>query len=115
MNRTHDTISALLDNEPFNPEELLEALSDPAGRALLIDLATLRQIVQPSEPVPPIAAGSPVGPRRWQLVAAAAAVLVALAGGYAVGTRQAIAPSTAAPSPTRIVEAVPFTPTGGTP
>src|SRR4051812_4345319 len=124
MSNTHDSISALLDNEPFNPQELLEALSDPAGRALLVDLAALRQIVQPSEAVPPIAtarplqplvSARPLRPRPWQMVAAAAALLVALAGGYTAGIRQAIAPSTEAPPPTRIVQAEPFTPTGGTP
>ena len=115
MSTTHDAISALLDNEPFNPQELLEALSDPAGRALLIDLAALRQIVQPSEAPPPIARVDPVQRRPWQLMAAAAALLVALAGGYAAGTRQTVAPSTDAPPAARIVQAVPFTPTRGTP
>jgi len=115
MSRTHDAISALLDNEPFNPQELLEALNDPAGRALLIDLASLRQIVQPSEAPPPIARVDAARRRPWQLIAAAAALLVALAGGYAAGTRQTLPPSTDAPPPTRIVQAVPFTPTGGTP
>lgn len=115
MTSTHDVISALLDNEPFDPEELMDALSEPAGRALLVDLAALRQIVQPSEAVPPIVTARAMPQRAWQALAAAAALLLALAGGYVAGTRESTAPSTAAPPPTRIVQAVPFTPTGGTP
>jgi len=115
MTSTHDVISALLDNEPFDPHELADALSEPAGRALLIDLAALRQIVQPADAVPPIVTARPAQRRPWQLLAAAAALLLALAGGYVAGTRQPVAPSTDAPPPTRVVQAVPFTPTGGTP
>jgi hypothetical protein len=33
MNNTHEVISALLDNEPFDVGELSDALSDPDGRA----------------------------------------------------------------------------------
>jgi hypothetical protein len=115
MSNTHDALSALLDNEPFNPQEILEALSDPAGRALLIDLATLRQIVQPLDAVPPIATVSATRQRSWQLLAAAAALLVALAGGYLVGVRQTMVTRPGPPSATRIVQAEPFTPIGGTP
>ena len=38
MNNTHDVISAFLDDEPFDSSTLAEALSEPAGRDLLIDL-----------------------------------------------------------------------------
>jgi hypothetical protein len=116
MNSTHDVISALLDDEPFDPEELLEALSDPAGRALLIDLVALRRIVQPRDVTPPLAALNAVRPRPWQWLAAAAALILALVGGYAAGVRRGGTETLAgAPPPTRIVQAVPFTPTGGTP
>jgi hypothetical protein len=114
MSSTHHAISALLDNEPFDPQELMDALSDPAGRALLIDLVALRQIVQPSAAVPAIATPVVIRQRPWRLLAAAAALLVALAGGYAIGTRQAVETSSDAPAPTRVVQAVPFTPTGAT-
>jgi len=114
MTNTHDVISAFLDDEPFDPEELLAALSDPAGRVMLIDLAALRRIVQPHDVAPALAPGA--ARQRWWQLAAAAALLVAVAGGYAAGLRRGGGTSEAAPPPaTRIVQAVPFTPTGGTP
>jgi hypothetical protein len=46
MNETHEVISAFLDDEPFDASRLVEALSDPAGRDLLIDLIALRHLVE---------------------------------------------------------------------
>ncbi len=114
MNSEHDVISALLDNEPFDPQQLLGALSDPAGRKLLVDLAALRRMVQPSASIPPLATVTAPRRRPWRLLAAAAAVLLALGGGYAVGTRHTAETSTPeAPPASRVVQAVPFTPPGG--
>lgn len=115
MSSTHDVISALLDDEPFDLEELREAMNDPDGRALLIDLAALRQIVRPRDAVPTMTTegSARLLPRR--VLAAAAVLLIALAGGYAAGLRRGAATSAEAPQATRIVQAVPFTPTGGTP
>jgi hypothetical protein len=110
---THEVISTFLDDEPFDPQELASALSDPAGRALLIDLLALRRLVQPPAAASAIRAASPVRPRPWRVVAAAAALFLALTGGYLAGERRAVTTSTEAPPPTRVVEAVPFVPTGG--
>ena len=112
MSNQHDVISALLDNEPCDPQELMAALTDPAGRALLIDLVALRQIVQPAAAVPPFATAVATRQRPWRQLAAVAALLVALAGGYVIGIRQAVE-TVEAPPPTRVVQAVPFMPTGG--
>lgn len=100
MNDTHTVISAFLDDEPFDAGELGAALSDPEGRALLIDLVALRHIVQPDDGV---AAARP-GRSAWRPLAAAAAVLVALAGGYFIGERRAGATSDP-PAPSRVVQA----------
>jgi hypothetical protein len=113
MTSTHEVISAFLDDEPFEPEELAIALSDPAGRTLLIDLIALRRIVQPADAVPAAAVANPVGRRPWRLVAAAAALVLALGGGYLAGAGSAVTASSEAPPPTRVVEAVPFVPDGG--
>jgi hypothetical protein len=113
MSTTHEVISAFLDDEPFAPQELANALSDPDGRALLIDLIALRSIVQPTDAAPAIRQLNPVQQRPWRVAAAAAVLFLALAGGYLVGERRAAMTSSEAPPPTRVVEAVPFVPAGG--
>jgi hypothetical protein len=101
MTNTHDAISAFLDDEPFEAAELATALSDPDGRALLIDLVALRYIVQPDEPV---AAATGMFRSRWRPLLATAAMLVALAGGYVIGDRRGAVESSAPPPPTRVVQ-----------
>jgi hypothetical protein len=104
MSDTHEVISAFLDDEPFNPSQLAEALSEPDGRALLLDFLALRHLVQPQgQQVPASLAQQPRRARLKALVAVAA-VFVALAGGYFVGQRGAVAPSEAPPA-TRVVDA----------
>ena len=111
MSNAHEVISAFLDNEPFESQELVDALSDPAGRALLLDLIELRRLVQPTEDVPPITVAH--RRRKWRVAAMAAALFLALGSGYLVGERRSVAESSEAPPPTRIVHAVPFVPLGG--
>ena len=115
MNDTHEVISAFLDDEPFDPQALANALSDASGRALLIDMVALRCVVQPDETIP---VHFPVVRRhsRLRTVIAAAAVVVALVGGYVVGQSRNESTATAAPAPTRVVEGpaawVPMNPPG---
>ena len=113
MSSAHEVISALLDDQPFDRRQLADALNDPAGRALLIDLAMLRRMVQPIEAAPDIRASDPVRRRPWRVVAAAAMLVLALGGGYLVGERRAVTTTSEAPPATRVVEAVPFVPSGG--
>lgn len=114
MNSTpHEVISAFIDDEPFDPQALAHALSEPTGRDLLIDLVALRRLVQPADGAPSIRTADPVRPRPWRLVAAAAVLLSTLAGGYLIGERRATSTASEAPPPTRVVEAVPFVPAGG--
>lgn len=104
MSDAHEVISAFLDDEPFDPTQLAEALSEPTGRALLLDFLALRRLVQPkgNQPVASVERLR----RRASLKAfvAAAAVFVALAGGYFVGQRGRVPPSEAPPA-TRIADA----------
>ena len=104
MNDTHDVISAFLDDEPFDANSLVAALSDPAGRELLIDLVALRHLTQPKATDAPLIDRRPRQSAARTLFAAAA-VLIALVGGYVAGDRR-IGPSntTTAPPATRVVQ-----------
>jgi hypothetical protein len=101
MNNHLEVISAFLDDEPFESEQLADALSGPEGRAALIELIALRHLMQPAESV---VAGA--GQRRPSLrvLLAVAAVFVAMAGGFWVGERRAHVAQTAPPAATRVVE-----------
>ncbi len=105
MNDTHEVISAFLDDEPFDPSQLAEALSEPAGRDLLIDLVALRHLAQTDDEEPHTSRD----PKPWRLslrsMVAAAAVFVALVGGYLIGERRSQFAVAEAPSPTHVVEA----------
>src|SRR6185295_6379863 len=92
----HEVISAFIDNEPFDANELGTALATPEGRELLLDLISLRHVV--------IADGtsksaSRVVPARmpWRGLAAAAAIVLALGGGYLAGHRPASDPPATMP------------------
>lgn len=103
MNDQHEVISAFIDDEPFDPQALADALADPAGRALLIDLIALRHVVQPTE----AALRTPASPRRRNVLvagAAAAGLVLALFGGYLVGQSRTVVASSDAPAATRIVQ-----------
>jgi hypothetical protein len=78
-----DVISAFLDNEPFDAGELASVLSEPDGRATLLQLIGLRHIVQPSASD----ARTALPARRRPLVRwlQAAVVLLAVGAGYALG------------------------------
>ena len=104
MSDTHAVISAFLDDEPFDPVALTDALSDPAGRALLIDVLVLRHIVQPEEASASVALLS--SPRRFsgRSLLAAAAMLITLAGGYFIGERHGAGGVSDPPTPTQVVQ-----------
>ena len=104
----HDVISAFLDNEPFDAQELSASLATPEGRELLIDLVALRSVVQPTEPTKVVSAGR----RPLWMLASAAAVLLALVSGYQFGrsaesratTAVGTTMSVAAPEPTTVLK-----------
>src|SRR5262249_62433775 len=103
MNGTHGVISAFLDGEPCDARELADALGDAYGRELLVDLVALRQLVQTDGTHG--RASSPVWAKRPALraLAAVAAVLVALGGGYLAGGYRRDVATAAAPPATRVV------------
>jgi hypothetical protein len=103
MNDRSTVISAFLDDEPFDAGELAAALSDPDGQTLLIDLVALRHIAQPDDM---ISVTEPrARPSIWRPLLAAAAILVALAGGYFIGERRSAPDASGPPAATRVVQA----------
>jgi hypothetical protein len=101
-------LSALIDREPVNAEELEAALDDAEGRQVLVDLVRLRTLVAAEQDVERARpAATPVGRRSsrgWRLVAAALLPLVlGLSGGYWWRVRAESRP----PMPTRVVQFVP--------
>lgn len=103
MRDTYEVISAFLDDEAFDPGELARALTEPDGRALLIDLLALRGVMQPGKEAIPVE--RPRRPTALRALAAAAALVMALVGGYVVGQRQGETEQSEAPPATRVVEA----------
>lgn len=100
MNDRYEIVSAFLDDEPVDANQLAQALSEPEGRALLLDLLALRHVVQPSSASVESKRRSPL-----RILVAAAAIVVALLGGYFAGQFRSEAARAAAPSPTRVIEA----------
>lgn len=84
-----DVISTFLDGERVEPDDLKRALESPEGRDYIVDLLTLREAIGAAVPRKP----APV----WTLLrgsAAAAILILALAGGYIAGHRVSVPPAT---------------------
>jgi lysylphosphatidylglycerol synthetase-like protein (DUF2156 family) len=103
MSNPHEVISAFLDDEPIEANELAQALSEPDGRALLIDLLALRHVMQPDKAALHFAEHRT--PSRLRALVAVAAMVVALVGGYLLGQRRSELGQLEAPPATRVVEA----------
>ena len=106
---THEILSALLDREPIDPDQLAALLERPEGRALLVDFVRLRSVLhadagqEAGPPVPMLPGGRTVA--RTLLGLAAAALLVV--SGALVGSRFAASDGDLPPEPTRVVKLVP--------
>src|SRR3954469_13836414 len=82
-----DVISTFLDGERVEPDELKLALDSPEGRDYLVDLLTLREAIGGLRP---FAALARKPARIWTILrgpAAAAILILAMAGGYIAGHR----------------------------
>jgi len=103
----HEAISAFIDNEPFDAHELASALATPGGRELLLDLIAMRHVVL-ADITPESAVTGVVKRAPWRRLAAAAAIVIALAGAYAAGRQFATNSGTTAmdapPAPTKVIE-----------
>ena len=107
MSTNHEVISAFLDDEPFEPQALAEALADPAGRELFIDFVLLRHVAEAEESANVVTPTPPLRSKRPVYLVAAAAVVVALLGGYQLGQRQPVDDSLRPPVATRVVQSEP--------
>ena len=107
MTTNHEVISAFLDDEPFEPQALAEALADPAGRELLIDFVLLRHVAQSEESASVVTPTPALRSKRPLYLVAAAAAVVALLGGYQLGQRQSTDDSARPPAATRVVQSEP--------
>lgn len=104
MNTHDEVISAFLDDEPFEPQALADALAEPGGRELLIDFVLLRYVAESEESANVVAPGPAHRPKRPIYLVAAAAVMVALLGGYQLGQRRSTDDALRAPAATRVVQ-----------
>jgi hypothetical protein len=105
MSDKYEVISAFLDDELFESSALAAALSEAAGRDLLIELIALRHLAQADSKEPHGLTGRGPRPFSFQALVAVAAVLVALVGGYLVGDRRSqSATAQEVPAATRVVQ-----------
>jgi hypothetical protein len=104
MGDTHEVISAFLDDEPFDANALAAALSEPAGRELLIDLMALRHLVRADGTEAAVLADRKTRHYGLRALIASAAVFVALVGGYLAGQRRGDVATSEAPPATRVVQ-----------
>jgi hypothetical protein len=95
-----EVICAFLDDEPFNAEELLDALTTADGRSFLVDAIALRRLTRASGDG---ATAVPPRPRIARRVALVAAVIVVTLASFQLGHRQGLNASVRAPEPTRVV------------
>jgi hypothetical protein len=106
-------IAAFVDGERVDAQQLKRALALPEGRDYLAELVAMREVVNVDANLATPAASRSA--RRW-LVAAAAAVVLSLGGGYALGHQTATSKSgtslnqsstnadVVAPPPTRVID-----------
>jgi hypothetical protein len=105
-------VEAFVDGERVDTQALKAALAQPDARDYLAELLALRELVAHSGSASAQAAARPS--RRW-LIGAAAAVVLSLGSGYALGLGSGLAPRPdgsavsggVAPQPTRVIEVAP--------
>lgn len=117
MDTQLEALAAWMDGEPVERTEVARALETPEGRDYVLDLMALRHMVAVTTPeLTPRATTHSA--RRWPALAAAAAVVLFAAGGFAAGRllapltpapTEAVTPistpaSISAPAPTRVIQ-----------
>jgi negative regulator of sigma E activity len=108
-------LTAFLDGEITDADEVAAALTTPEGQAALIEVALLKIAMRQDQPLPRpdfvralearLASGTPWIRRApaWPRVAMAAAVLVAILGGFWLGESRASRREDQPPASSRVV------------
>ena len=103
---SREVLSALLDREPVDPDQLSNVLNDADARAVLVDFVRLRQLL--AEPDDERLASRVVGPSYrssarslWRIAAAVLVLAGAATGGFWAGEQAA---EERPPAPDRVVE-----------
>ena len=99
-----EVISAFIDDEPFDSEDLANALATPEGRDFLIDAIALRRLTRSTDHQAVVSASKSTIGRRLTL---AAAVLLAAVASFQLGQRHGLNATMRAPEPTRVISAGP--------
>jgi hypothetical protein len=95
-----EVISAFIDNEPFDSEELANALATPEGRDFLIDAIVLRRLTRSADHQAVVSTSKSTIGRRLSLVAA---VILAAVASFQLGQRHGLNATNRAPEPTRVI------------
>jgi hypothetical protein len=104
MNTNCEVISAFIDDEPFDTENLANALATPEGRNFLIDAIVLRRLTRSTDHKAVASTSKSNIGRRLTL---AAAVLLAAVASFEMGHRHGLNATMRAPEPTRVISAGP--------
>jgi len=116
----HDeaTLSAFVDGENVGADELARALAAPGGRDALIDFVRLRERFSRDDAAPsetfyarmrPVLVARHPTMNRWYGWAAAAAVVILALAGFAIVWRESGAIQPTPPQPDRVIEFEPGT------
>lgn len=103
-----ETLAAFVDGERVDTAALKQALSTDSGRDYLIDLLATREVIATPTSAPAVMASpAATAPNRAWWIVSAAAVFLAVVGGFSMGSartiRLEVAASQAAPAPTVVV------------
>jgi hypothetical protein len=104
MNTNCEVISAFLDDEPVDAEELSNALATVDGRRFLIDTIALRCVTRSHDAVAVVV---PLRSRFGRRLAVAAAILLAAVASFQLGQRHGLNATVKAPEPTRVIAVAP--------
>jgi hypothetical protein len=101
-----EVLSALIDREPLDPDQLRVALDDPAGRAQLVDFVRLRSYVQQEFPADDHAAPVPRQMPARRRLTRAALVLLTLSAGFVGGAWWSEQRDQRPPRPDKVIQFV---------